>query len=184
MHRLFSCWSMSKWICVCICPGLLGFMRDIFPKLREKYLEVCDTRGIIFAFYFLMDVYSAKRQWAAEHHVTSIVWRQPLYWYCPTAPIPGGYGGSLCMSGWHFNDAHLLLLLSSSSSATATICVAAVRGLLRSILSDVDTLGEVFCIIEQAELETPQGSFRHELDYPWGLFSVLEQWEKLTNRMN
>lgn len=54
------------------------------------------------------------------------------------------------------------------------ICVVAVIGLLRSILSDVGTLGEVFCIIEQAELEMPQGSFRHELDYPWGLFSVLD----------
>ena len=33
---------------------------------------------------------------------------------------------------------------------------------------------EKFCIIEQAELEMPQGSFRHELDYPWGLLSVLD----------
>ena len=79
--------------------------------------------------------------------------------------------------------------MSSSSSAAAVIGVVAVAGLLRSIPSGVGegTLGESFYIIEQAVLGMPQGSFWHELDYPWGLFSALDVAvgkKKLTNRMN
>lgn len=66
--------------------------------------------------------------------------------------------------------------MSCSSSAAVMIGVVAVMGLLQSILSDVGegTLGEVFALLNRQSWRCLRGSFRHELDYPWGLFSVLD----------
>lgn len=73
---------------------------------------------------------------------------------------------SICLCDVSMTGADLLLPVSSPSSATNG--VVTFTGLRRSLLSGVGegTLGRSFCIIEQAEFETPRGSSGHELDYP------------------
>lgn len=90
------------------------------------------------------------------------------------APAPGGFGGclgmSLCLVQSWLTSASVLLVFSRGCDWR---CDSHGASPIRSIRCRRGYLGRSFALLNRL-LETPQGSFGRELDYPWGSFSVVD----------
>lgn len=125
------------------------------------------------AFCFVMDVWSTMCQRARGLHVISAVWREALNHNCRHCSWRlwrlSVYVSVTSQSRCTLTPASVILILSCRHDLCA-------GGYGASPIHSIwcRHLGRCFWIIEQAELEMPQGSFRRESDYPWGLFGVLD----------